>query len=86
MKGKGIIRTFTVVRVAPEGKIAPYVVAMVELEEGPWVLGNLEGILPDEAGMDLIGRGVRLGSKPTGESIDPEEDIYVQTFTLVSED
>jgi len=64
LAGRGVLRTFTVVRVAPAGKTPPYIVAMAELEEGAWALGNLEGIDPDDAGPDLIGRRVRLDSRP----------------------
>jgi uncharacterized OB-fold protein len=59
---RGMIRTFTVIRVGPEGFKAPYVVAMVELEDGPHVLGNLEGVDPDAAGLELIGRPVNVGA------------------------
>lgn len=58
LSGKGEIKTFTVIRVAPEGLEAPYIVAMTELEEGPWIMGNLTGVDPDGAGMDLIGKKV----------------------------
>lgn len=63
LSGKGEIKTFTVIRVAPEGLTAPYVVAMAELEEGPWVMGNLEGVDPDSVTMDVIGKRVMLGHK-----------------------
>jgi uncharacterized OB-fold protein len=42
---------------------APYTIVMVELDEGPWIAGNLVGIDPAEADMSLIGRRVRLGHK-----------------------
>ena len=61
--GRGVLKTFTVIRVPPEGKKAPYIVAMAELEEGAWVIGNLEGINPDEADISLIGKEVTLGSR-----------------------
>ena len=60
--GEGTIRTFTVIRVAPEGRKPPYVIVMVELKEGPYIIGNLLGIDPDSASMDLIGRRVRMGT------------------------
>lgn len=62
--GRGTIRTFTVIRVAPEGKQPPYVLALIELEQGPWVMGLLAGREPEEADMGLIGRRVRLISQP----------------------
>lgn len=56
----GIIRTFTVIRVAPLNFRVPYVVAMVELEDGPWVIGNVDliGLLAEHASIELIGRQV----------------------------
>ncbi|MCS5694721.1 Zn-ribbon domain-containing OB-fold protein [Desulfofundulus thermocisternus] len=63
LSGRGEIKTFTVIRVAPEGFEAPYIVAMAEMEEGPWLLGNLEGVEPDRAAMDLIGKKVKVGHK-----------------------
>ncbi|MEW5722452.1 MAG: Zn-ribbon domain-containing OB-fold protein [Thermodesulfobacteriota bacterium] len=79
--GRGTIRTFTVIRVAPEGRKPPYIVALAELEEGPWVIGRLEGLDPQAADMGLIGRPVTLGSQMV------EGDVYspacrVLTFTL----
>jgi uncharacterized OB-fold protein len=58
---KGKIRTFTVVRVGPAGFPAPYIVGLVELDDGPWVVGNVIGINPEEATMDIIGRDVSVG-------------------------
>jgi hypothetical protein len=63
LSGEGVIKTFTVIRVAPEGLKAPYVVVLVQLDEGPWLMGNLEGIEPDKATMRLIGKRVALGHK-----------------------
>src|SRR4030067_1604964 len=46
VKSSGKIRTFTTVFVGAEGRESevPYIVVIVELEEGPWLMGNLEGI------------------------------------------
>ncbi|MBC7324574.1 MAG: Zn-ribbon domain-containing OB-fold protein [Moorella sp. (in: Bacteria)] len=63
LSGRGEIKTFTVIRVPPEGFTAPYIVAMAELEEGPWLLGNLEGVDADQASLDLIGKKVKVGHK-----------------------
>ena len=62
LKGNGKIRTFTTVYVAAEGREdeVPYIIVIVELEEGPWIMGNLEGIDPAEAAMDLVGRAVAI--------------------------
>jgi uncharacterized protein len=65
LKGGGKIRTFTTVFVAAEGRESeiPYIIVMVELEEGPWIMGNLEGTDPKQASMELIGRKVKMGNK-----------------------
>ncbi len=65
LKGSGKIRTFTTVNVAAEGRESecPYVIVMVKLDEGPWLMGNLTNISPDKADMSLIGKGVKMGSK-----------------------
>ena len=65
LSGTGNIQTFTTVFVAPEGREAeaPYTVVMVELDEGPWIAGNLIDIDPSKATMELIGKRVKLGHK-----------------------
>src|SRR3989304_782283 len=69
LEGQGKIRTFTTVFVAAEGREdeVPYVIVIVELAEGPWIMGNLDGIDPKAAGMDLIGQAVRM----TGTRVSP---------------
>lgn len=63
--GKGKIATFTTVNVASEGREdeLPYIIVMVELDEGPWIMGNLTNIAPNEATMELIGKRVRMKHK-----------------------
>lgn len=63
MNKRGKIMTFTQVNVAPEGREneVPYVIALVELEEGAWIMGNLIDIDPSKATMDLIGKEVKVG-------------------------
>lgn len=56
----GMVRTFTVIRVAPEGFDPPYIVALVELDEGPWVMGNVVNIDADHASMSLMGQRVKV--------------------------
>jgi uncharacterized OB-fold protein len=65
VEGSGKIRTFTTVFVGAEGREdeVPYVIVMVELDEGPWIMGNLEGIDPRTASMELIGKKVKMGNK-----------------------
>ena len=84
VKGRGTIRTFTVIRVAPEGKQAPDVLALVELEEGPWVMGLLPEEDPEKADMGLIGRGVRLNPNTGHSSLDRGE-TRVPAFNLITD-
>ncbi len=65
LSGKGKIQTFTTVYVAPEGRQGecPYMVVLVELDERPWIMGNLIDINPAEVTMELIGKRVKMGHK-----------------------
>lgn len=65
LKGTGEIRTFTTVFVASEGREdeVPYIILLVELDDGPWIMGNLDGIDPKLASMELIGRKVKMAHK-----------------------
>ena len=65
LKGRGKIRTFTTVNVASEGREdeVPYTIVMVELDEGPWIMGNLGGVDPTNASMELVGKKVAMGYK-----------------------
>ena len=81
--GEGVIRTFTVIRVAPEGVPAPYIVAMAEIDEGAWVMGNLVDINPDDADMGLIGKRVTLGSRVVKGDTYSHGDSRVITFSLM---
>ncbi|MDD4859177.1 MAG: Zn-ribbon domain-containing OB-fold protein [Dehalococcoidales bacterium] len=62
LKGAGKIRTFSTINVAAEGREAecPYVIVMVEMEEGPWLLGSIAGVEPLKATMDIIGKKVKM--------------------------
>ena len=63
LKGKGKIQTFTTCNVAPEGREdeVPYVILLVELDEGPWIMGNLTDIDPKTTTVELIGKRVKMG-------------------------
>jgi uncharacterized OB-fold protein len=80
LKGSGEIRTFTTVFVAAEGREGevPYTIALVALDEGPWLMGILDGIDPTLASMELIGKKVKMGHKvfpgdkySAGEGVSP---------------
>jgi len=82
LSGKGEIQTFTVIYVPPEGFEAPFVVAMVKLDEGPWVMGNIEGVDPNNVTMDIIGRRVRVGYKELPADKISGGDRIALTFSL----
>jgi uncharacterized protein len=65
VKTNGKIRTFTTVFVGAEGRESevPYILVIVELDEGPWLMGNLDGVDPKTASMELIGKKVKMGNK-----------------------
>ena len=48
LSGKGTLRSFTVIHVAPttHAQEAPYIVAVVQLEEGPSITARLVGVDP----------------------------------------
>jgi len=82
---KGTLKTFTIIRVGPTGFQAPYIVALAELEEGPWVLGNVVDFDPAKADMALIGQavsvGYRLVENENGEG--PDEGV---AFTFATQE
>ncbi len=54
--GRGIVHTFTVIRqnyAKPFRELMPYVVAIVELDEGPRVMGNVSDCDPDQVRIGL---------------------------------
>jgi uncharacterized OB-fold protein len=60
----GEVRSFTVIYTPAEGFEPPYIVGLVETEEGPWVTCNIIDFDPDKATMEnLIGRKGRIGYK-----------------------
>ena len=63
LSGEGKIQTFTTVFVPPEGRESecPYVIVLVELDEGPWIMGNLTVIDPNKVTMDIMGKKVKMG-------------------------
>ena len=73
----GVLKTFTIIRVGPTGFQVPYIVALAELAEGAWVMGNLVDVAPEEADMTLIGKeisvGYRLIENKDGEG--PDEGV-----------
>ncbi len=76
------LKTFTVIRVAPDGMNPPYVIALAETDDGPWVMGNLIGVDPETAGLELIGKKVSISSREVKGDIYAVGDIYSLTFSL----
>jgi uncharacterized protein len=65
--GKGVIHTFSVVRqsgVAPFKDWTPFAVAVVELDEGPRIMGNVVGIDVDDV---RIGQRVEVHFVPLND-------------------
>jgi uncharacterized protein len=56
--GQGSVYAFTVVRRAPAGfeSSVPYVVALVDLDEGPRLMANVVGVTVDRVAIGLRGR------------------------------
>jgi uncharacterized OB-fold protein len=83
LSGEGTIRTFTVIRVAPEGFKAPYVVVLTQLREGPWLTGLLNSGEPESATMALIGKQVKLGHRVVPHMKYAAGEGVVPLFSLV---
>jgi uncharacterized protein len=83
LSGRGKITTFTSVYVPSESRRgrAPYLVVMVELEEGPWIMGNLLGVDPASASFDLMDKKVVM-TKNTASIEDSMEAGIVPQFRL----
>jgi uncharacterized OB-fold protein len=57
----GQVRSFTVIYTPAEGFTPPYIVGLIELDEGPWVTANIIGCPPEKATLErLIGRRGRI--------------------------
>jgi len=83
LSGEGAIRTFTVIRVAPEDFKAPYVVVLVQLREGPRLTGLLDDPQPERATMELIGKKVKMGHQVVEHMKDTSGPGVVPLFSLV---
>jgi len=84
VEGKGRLRSFTVARVAPRGFKPPYIVGLVELEQGPWVIGNIIDLDPEAITMEFIGNPVQMGSMATLDS-EAEGEARVLTFRMLEQ-
>jgi hypothetical protein len=61
LRNEGKLRSFTTIHVPPTGleDEAPYTVALVETDDGPWIVGRLD--CDPEIGQELIGKRVTIG-------------------------
>ena len=69
VSGRASLYSFTVVHRAPSKAFAgevPYVVAVVQLEEGPRLMSNLQGCAPDAA---QIGMPLKVAFRKLSESV-----------------
>ena len=74
LSGKGKIISYTTTYIAPIGyeREVPYVVAIVELDEGPWIIGRVDINAEDAEIEDLIGKRVEIFAKEF-----PPDQFYV---------
>ncbi|MCS7118458.1 MAG: Zn-ribbon domain-containing OB-fold protein [Archaeoglobaceae archaeon] len=83
MSGRGIVKTYTVTYVAPMGyeKEVPYIVALVELEEGPWIIGRLDVEAKIAEDNDLTEKRVSVFAKEMpGEIFYPLKDKRIVPY------
>ncbi len=86
LSGYGKIVSYTVTYVAPMGyeNEVPYVVALVELDEGPWIIGRLDVSAEKAENENLIGKRVKVyGKEFQGEIFYPMEKRVVPMFELM---
>jgi len=58
---------------------------MAELDEGPWVMGNVVGVDPDKTTMDLIGTKVTIGHQVHPGDQFSAGEMVAMTFSRVSQ-
>ena len=76
--GRGVVHTFTVIRqnpAPPWGDMVPYVVAIVELDEGVRLMTNVTDCAPDQ---------VRIGMQVQVHFETPEPDTGIPLFRPAS--
>jgi len=79
----GVLQSFTVIYTAAEGFEAPYIVAVIELEEGPWVTVSVVGFDPEKATMEnLMGKKGRIDYQEVPADMFSGGERLALTFTL----
>ena len=78
LSGKGAILAYTVIYVAPESfsRLAPYILVIAKLDEGPKLLSHLVGVKPEDV---KVGMRVEAVFEPT-----PDGSIYYK-FKLLKQ-
>ena len=69
VSGRATVHTFTVIRqnyARPFRDLVPYVVAMIELEEGPMMMGNLSDVDLDDV---RVGLPVEVWFEPASDDV-----------------
>ena len=77
--GRGTVHTFTVIRqnpAPPWGDMVPYIVAIVELDEGVRLMTNVTDCAPEE---------VRIGMRVEAHFEQPDPEIGIPLFRPASE-
>lgn len=84
LSGKGKLVSFSTHYIAPMGRDneIPYTVALVELYEGPWLIGNLIDINPKNMSMELIGKSVTTAGRVFPGDMFSNGVIYRPVFSL----
>ncbi|MCX8172791.1 MAG: Zn-ribbon domain-containing OB-fold protein [Archaeoglobaceae archaeon] len=83
LSGRGFVKSYTVTYIAPLGyeKETPYTVALVELEEGPWIIGRLDVDPKIAESVDLIGKKVSIYAKEMpSEMFYPDKNRRIVPF------
>jgi uncharacterized protein len=85
LSGKGKVVTFTTSYIAAEGREneTPYTIVMVELEEGPWIMGNLVSMDAKKVTMDIMGKQVKLGNRVFPGDKYSNGDMARAAFSLI---
>ncbi len=79
----GEVRSFTVIYTPAEGFDPPYIVGLVELEEGPWVTCNIIDFDSEKASMEnLIHRKGRIDYKEVPSDMFSGGQRIALTFTI----
>ena len=85
LSGRGKIASYTTLFVAAEGRDTelPYALALVALEEGPYLIGRIDTNCPDKLDMSVIGKSVTIGHGVFGGDKYSAGEAAYPTFKIV---